>query len=105
MHVKFHSFLVNSDKSTNTAITLNKISSYEVFYRFIDFLMTYLYKIDFYDQQTDALYSAKLLYRDHWYKLRKKGGSKTEPWGTLQSTTIKSELYPMVETNSLRSDK
>ena len=72
MHLKFHSFLVNSDKFKNTTITFNKISSYEVFYRFIDFLMTYLYKTDLYDQQNDALCSAKLLYGDHWYKLRKK---------------------------------
>ena len=28
-------------------------------------LMTYLYKTDLYDQQTDALCSAKLLYGDH----------------------------------------
>ena len=51
MHLKFHSFLVNSDKFKNTTITFNKISSYEVFYRFIDFLMTYLYKTDLYDNK------------------------------------------------------
>ena len=71
---------------------------------YLDFLLPYVYEKDLYHQQSDALYSIELP-RSSLIQIKKIGGPRTESCGRPPLTGVKSELYPLIETSCLRSDK